>query len=81
MGHKRCCTFCSELYERVALIVTTNLKFADWTQVFGDECRTALLTMLTSWNWWASRTAFENGCNEKTCESKILIPHARSPFQ
>ncbi len=23
-------TFCIELYERVAVIVTTNLKFADW---------------------------------------------------
>lgn len=28
--------FCSALYERVAMIVTTNLRFADWTQVFGD---------------------------------------------
>ena len=36
-------TFCSELYERVALIVTTNLKFADWTQVFGDGRLTAAL--------------------------------------
>lgn len=36
-------TFCSELYERVALIVTTNLKFADWVQVFGDERLTAAL--------------------------------------
>jgi DNA replication protein DnaC len=36
-------TFCSELYERVAMIVTTNLKFADWTQVFGDERLTAAL--------------------------------------
>lgn len=35
--------FCSTLYERVALIVTTNLKFADWTQVFGDERLTAAL--------------------------------------
>ena len=41
-------TFCSEMYERVALIVTTNLKFADWTQVFGDERLTvALLDRLT----------------------------------
>jgi DNA replication protein DnaC len=36
-------TFCSELYERLALIITTNLIFADWAQVFGDECLTAAL--------------------------------------
>lgn len=36
-------TFCSELYERIALIVTTNLKFADWVQVFGNERLTAAL--------------------------------------
>ncbi|MHB1458839.1 MAG: IS21-like element helper ATPase IstB [Armatimonadota bacterium] len=36
-------TFCSELYERLALIVTTNLKFADWIQIFGDERLTAAL--------------------------------------
>jgi len=35
--------FCSSLYERVAMIVTTNLRFADWTQVFGDERLTAAL--------------------------------------
>jgi DNA replication protein DnaC len=35
--------FCSTLYERVAVIVTTNLRFADWTQVFGDERLTAAL--------------------------------------
>jgi len=34
---------CSTLYERVAMIVTTNLRFADWTQVFGDERLTAAL--------------------------------------
>jgi DNA replication protein DnaC len=40
--------FCSALYERVALIITTNLKFADWTQFFGDERLTlALLDRLT----------------------------------
>ncbi|MEW5985073.1 MAG: IS21-like element helper ATPase IstB [Chloroflexota bacterium] len=40
--------FCSTLYERVALIVTTNLKFADWTQLFGDERLTlALIDRLT----------------------------------
>ncbi len=35
--------FCSTLYERVAMIVTTNLRFADWTKVFGDERLTAAL--------------------------------------
>jgi len=34
---------CSTLYERVTMIVTTNLRFGDWTQVFGDEQLTAAL--------------------------------------
>ena len=41
--------FCSALHERVALLVTTNLRFADWTQVFGSESLTAaLLDRLTA---------------------------------
>ena len=36
-------TFCSEVYERLALILTTNLKFADWVQVLDDERLTAAL--------------------------------------
>lgn len=40
--------FVSALYERVAIIITTNLKFADWSQIFGDERLTlALLDRLT----------------------------------
>lgn len=35
--------FCSSLHERVALIITTNLAFAKWTQVFRDETLTAAL--------------------------------------
>ncbi len=35
--------FCSTLHERVALIVTTNLAFSDWPQVFGDARLTAAL--------------------------------------
>ena len=34
---------CSALYERVAVIVTTNLRFADWTQIFLNERLTAAL--------------------------------------
>jgi DNA replication protein DnaC len=40
--------FCSALYERVPLLITTNLRFADWNQVFGDErLSVALLDRLT----------------------------------
>ncbi len=35
--------FCSTLYERVAVAITTNLRFADWNQVFGSEQLTAAL--------------------------------------
>ena len=43
IGAQALFTFCSELYEHLALIITTNLKFADWVQVFGDERLTAAL--------------------------------------
>lgn len=36
-------TFYSELHERVAVIITSNLKFADWVQIFGEERLTAAL--------------------------------------
>jgi DNA replication protein DnaC len=35
--------FCAALYERVAVVITTNLRFADWTQIFQDERLTAAL--------------------------------------
>lgn len=41
-------TFCASRYERGSMVITTNLDFARWKEIFGDEALTgALLDRLT----------------------------------
>jgi DNA replication protein DnaC len=35
--------FCASRYEKGSMIITSNLEFSNWTQVFGDEQMTAAL--------------------------------------
>ena len=47
-GSEALFTFCASRYERGSLIITTNLDFARWKEIFGDDALTgALLDRLT----------------------------------
>jgi len=59
----------AERYEKGSVMITTNLGFADWTQVFGDQAMTAaLLDRLThkariincSWQSYRLKQSLEN---------------------
>lgn len=43
LGSQLLFQFCSSRYERGSMMITTNLEFGEWNQVFGDEKLTAAL--------------------------------------
>jgi DNA replication protein DnaC len=74
----------AERHEKGSVIITTNLGFADWTQIFGDPTMTAaLLDRLThkahiigcNWDSYRLRESLKEMMNSDVSPVKLRSPH------
>jgi DNA replication protein DnaC len=69
--------FCAERYERASLLITTNLDFSRWVEVFGDATLTAaLLDRLTH---RAHILLFQGGESYRFRESRQRLANGPAP--
>jgi DNA replication protein DnaC len=69
----------AERHERKSVIVTTNLGFADWTQIFGEANLTAALLDRLTHRASILNCSWESYRLHGTLEQRVVKPKKRRP--